>query len=110
MIQFPTADVEGFRDQLKEIQGTMVDGQFLREDSTAPTGQAIVAGLLDRCLLWSDIVLTRYVNVRTAVADHLYLSSISVVTSTQGKERSTNGSKRHSTSWPRFEISWRDFH
>jgi hypothetical protein len=105
MTQFPTADVEGFRDQLKEIQGTMVDGQFLGEDSTAPTGQAIVAGLLDRCLLWSDIVLTRYVNVRTAVTDHLL-----VVTSTQGKERSTNGSKRHSTSWLRFEISWKDFH
>ncbi|KAL2051584.1 hypothetical protein ABVK25_008246 [Lepraria finkii] len=57
--KFPTADVEGFRDQLKEIQGTMVDGKFLGEDSTTPTGQTIVAGLLDRCFLWSDIVLTR---------------------------------------------------
>jgi len=59
MIQFPVAEVDGFRDQLKEIQGTMVDGKFLAEDSTAPAGQAIVAGLLDRCLLWSEIVLTR---------------------------------------------------
>ena len=62
MIQFPIAEVEGFRDQLKGIQGTMVDGKFLAEDGTAPAGQAIVVGLLDRCLLWSDIVLTRYVS------------------------------------------------
>ncbi|KAL6714908.1 hypothetical protein ACLMJK_007168 [Lecanora helva] len=57
--QFPTAEVESFRDQLKEIQGTMVDGKFLAENSTAPAGQTIVAALLDRCLLWSDIVLSR---------------------------------------------------
>lgn len=37
----------------------MVDGKFLAEDSTAPAGQEIVAELLDRCFLWSGIVLTR---------------------------------------------------
>lgn len=37
----------------------MVDGKFLAEDSTAPAGQAIVAELLDRCFLWSGIVLDR---------------------------------------------------
>ena len=37
----------------------MVNGKFLAEDSTAPAGQAIVAELLDRCFLWSGIVLTR---------------------------------------------------
>lgn len=59
--QFPIAEVEGFRDQLKEIKATMVDGKFLAEDSTAPAGQDIVAELLSRCFLWSDIVLTRCV-------------------------------------------------
>ena len=39
----------------------MVDGKFLAEDSTAPAGQAIVAELLDRCFLWSGIVLARCV-------------------------------------------------
>jgi len=63
-LQFPTAEVEGFRDQLKEIQASMVDGQFLAEDGTAPAGQAIVTLLLDRCFLWSDIVLARCVTVR----------------------------------------------
>ncbi|KAL9073188.1 MAG: hypothetical protein Q9161_003020 [Pseudevernia consocians] len=57
--KFPVAEVEGFQEQLKEIQGTMVDGKFLAKDSTAPAGQAIVAELLDRCFLWSGIVLTR---------------------------------------------------
>ena len=38
----------------------MVDGKFLAEDSTTPAGQAIVVELLDRCFLWSGIVLTRY--------------------------------------------------
>ncbi len=37
----------------------MVDGKFLAKDSTAPAGQTIVAELLDRCFLWSGIVLTR---------------------------------------------------
>ena len=37
----------------------MVDGKFLARDSTAPAGQTIVAELLDRCFLWSGIVLTR---------------------------------------------------
>ena len=37
----------------------MVDGKFLAEDST-PAGQDIVVGLLERCLLWSEIVLKRY--------------------------------------------------
>ncbi len=38
----------------------MVDGKFLAEDSTAPAGQDIVKGLLERCFLWSEIVLKRY--------------------------------------------------
>lgn len=59
--QFPVAEVEGFRDQLKQIKGTMVDGKFLAEDSTTPAGQALVVGLLEKCFLWSDIVLTRCV-------------------------------------------------
>ena len=37
----------------------MIDGKFIGTDGTAPAGQEIVAGLLDRCLLWSDIVLER---------------------------------------------------
>ena len=39
----------------------MVNGRFLAEDSTVPDGQTIVAKLLDRCVVWSDIVLARCV-------------------------------------------------
>ena len=42
----------------------MVDGNFLREDNVVPAGQDIVIALLERCFLWSDIVLTRYGNIR----------------------------------------------
>ena len=38
----------------------MVDGKFLAADSTAPAGQDIVVALLERCFLWSEIVLKRY--------------------------------------------------
>ena len=37
----------------------MVDGKFPAEDSTTPAGQKIATDLLNRCLLWSEIVLAR---------------------------------------------------
>lgn len=59
ILQFPVSEVEGFRDQLREIQATMVDGKFVAEDKSVPSGQDVVVELLERCLLWSDLVLTR---------------------------------------------------
>ena len=59
MLQFPVAEVQEFRDQLKEIQSKTVDGKFLGEDGKTPAGQEIVVELLNRCLKWSEIVLTR---------------------------------------------------
>ncbi|KAI4202185.1 MAG: hypothetical protein LQ350_002700 [Teloschistes chrysophthalmus] len=56
---FPIGEVQGFQDQLHEIQATMVDGKFLAEDSTTPAGQKVATDLLNRCLLWSDLVLSR---------------------------------------------------
>ncbi|MCJ1481479.1 hypothetical protein MMC06_001638 [Schaereria dolodes] len=56
---FPRSEVLAFEDQLKEIQGTMVDGHFLGSDGTIPSGQEIVSELLNRCLKWSEIVLIR---------------------------------------------------
>ncbi|KAL8745601.1 MAG: hypothetical protein Q9190_002284 [Brigantiaea leucoxantha] len=57
--KFPVDEVQGFRNQLLEIQAATVDGNFLAEDSTTPAGQDIAKELLNRCLKWSDIVLTR---------------------------------------------------
>lgn len=61
------AEVEGFRDQLQEIQGTMVEGKFLAEDSSTPKGQEVVIGLLERCTLWTGIVLERFDTFRNGV-------------------------------------------
>ena len=58
-LQFPASEVEIFREQLNEIKGTMIEGKFIGADGTAPAGQEIVAGLLEKCLMWSDIVLDR---------------------------------------------------
>ncbi|KAL8681532.1 MAG: hypothetical protein Q9186_002348 [Xanthomendoza sp. 1 TL-2023] len=57
--KFPRGDVQGFKDQLREIQATMIDGKFLAEDSTMPAGQHVTTELLNRCLKWSEIVLER---------------------------------------------------
>ena len=45
----------------------MVGGKFLGTDSSVPAGQDIVAGLLDRCVLWSKIVLERYMPLDLAL-------------------------------------------
>ncbi|KAL8653806.1 MAG: hypothetical protein Q9210_001882 [Variospora velana] len=57
--KFPTAEVQSFQDQLREVQATMVDGKFLAEDGTAPAGQHVATELLYRCLGWSELVLAR---------------------------------------------------
>ena len=51
------------------MQATMVDGKFLGTSGTAPDGQDIVVGLLNRCLLWAEIVLERY---RAQYSDKIY--------------------------------------
>ncbi|KAI4282974.1 MAG: hypothetical protein L6R38_002541 [Xanthoria sp. 2 TBL-2021] len=57
--KFPSGEVQGFQDQLREIQATMVDGKFLVENKTTPAGQNVATELLNRCLKWSEIVLER---------------------------------------------------
>lgn len=58
--QFPTSEVQGYRDQLDEIRTHMVDGKFLSADGIPLSGQDIVSGLLNRCVMWSEIVVERY--------------------------------------------------
>ena len=38
----------------------MTNGKFLAEDNSVPAGQEIVTELLNRCLKWAEIVLTRF--------------------------------------------------
>ncbi|KAI9829783.1 MAG: hypothetical protein M1819_006020 [Sarea resinae] len=57
--KFPVSEVRGFQEQLKEMQNSLVNGKFRAENGTLPDEQVIVMSLLERCLLWSDIVLER---------------------------------------------------
>lgn len=43
----------------------MSNGKFLAEDNSIPAGQEIVAELLNRCLKWAEIVLTRFESTAT---------------------------------------------
>lgn len=54
----------------------MVDGKFIGADGTVPTGQEIVDTLLDRCFLWSEIVLERYCNSSSFVNERHELTTI----------------------------------
>ena len=54
----------------------MVDGKFIGADGTVPTGQEIVDPLLDRCFLWSEIVLERYHDSPSLVSDRHRLTTI----------------------------------
>ncbi|MCJ1340111.1 hypothetical protein MMC09_005405 [Bachmanniomyces sp. S44760] len=58
-MKFPKEEVIGFQEQLKEIEGTMVEGKFLGPDGKVPSGQEIVTELLRICKIWSGMVLER---------------------------------------------------
>lgn len=74
----------------------MKDGKFLASDSTVPSGQELVAGLLERCLKWCDIVQDKY-------ADQFHYKF--TLTSIAGKATSMKGFKKHMTSSSQFETT-----
>lgn len=45
--------------QLQDIDAQRVDGNFKTEDGSVAKGGDEISALLDRCLVWSDIVLDR---------------------------------------------------
>lgn len=44
---------------MKEIDAQRVDGNFVTAEGEIPAGNDIVCDLLNRCLMWADIVLER---------------------------------------------------
>ena len=54
--KFSQKDLDDFRKQLLEIKNTMRDGSIPAEDGAVHSGQDRVVPLLERCLLWCDIV------------------------------------------------------
>lgn len=67
----------------------MKDGKFLAPDGSVPSGQELVAGLLERCFKWVEIVLDQYV---------IPSSSCSVLKDHLDEARSTSVFKKRMTS------------
>ncbi|KAI9855546.1 MAG: hypothetical protein M1824_006048 [Vezdaea acicularis] len=57
--KFAVAEVQKLQGQLKDIEKTMVDGNFVNADGSVMAGQELVQEMLHRCIGWSHIVLTR---------------------------------------------------
>lgn len=59
--QFSVSEVQRLKAKLQEIDDTMVNGKFVDAEGKELRGSDAVSDLLKRCLMWSDIVLERYV-------------------------------------------------
>ncbi|KAM3069439.1 hypothetical protein ACMFMF_008656 [Clarireedia jacksonii] len=57
--KFSTTEVTKLQSQLKEIDAKRVDGNFVTEDGQVAAGSDEVSEHLERCLMWSEIVLER---------------------------------------------------
>jgi len=57
--QFSTSEVQKLQNQLKEINAQRVDGNFVTASGEVPAGNEDACDLLARCLMWSEIVLSR---------------------------------------------------
>lgn len=54
--------MQKLQDQLKEIEAQKVNGKFVNQDGEVPAGNQEVCDLLNRCLMWSNLVLARSVS------------------------------------------------
>ncbi|KAL1854161.1 aconitate hydratase [Paecilomyces lecythidis] len=57
--QFSASEVRSYQEQLKKIEATLKDGNFVGAEGTPLKGQELVKGLLERCWKWSELVLER---------------------------------------------------
>ncbi|CAL3967450.1 unnamed protein product [Diplocarpon coronariae] len=57
--KFSTIEVETLQAQVKEIDELRVDGNFVTASGEIPAGNEETCELLNKCLLWSEIVLQR---------------------------------------------------
>jgi hypothetical protein len=46
---------------VKDIDSQRVDGKFVTAGGEVPAGNEDIVGLLEKCLLWAEIVLSRSV-------------------------------------------------
>lgn len=89
--QFSTSEVQKLQTQIREIDESRVDGNFVNSEGKVLNGNAKVSELLQRCLLWSDVVLDRYVPVISCIllgGTLIYLQERSNSRKLQGQIRS----------------------
>lgn len=53
--------MNALREQIKKIENTMKDGNFVDAEGNVLAGQDEVKSLIHRCWRWTEIVLERYV-------------------------------------------------
>lgn len=61
VLQFSTTEVEKLATQVREVDELRVKGKFLGDKGEVLEGNDDTCELLDKCLMWSQIVLERYV-------------------------------------------------
>ncbi|KAJ5130732.1 uncharacterized protein N7515_006771 [Penicillium bovifimosum] len=57
--KFSASEVNGLREQLKKIEKTQKDGNFVDAEGNILAGQEDVKSLIHRCWRWTDLVLER---------------------------------------------------
>ncbi|KAL2134097.1 hypothetical protein VTI74DRAFT_984 [Chaetomium olivicolor] len=57
--KFSMTEIQKFKNRLKDIEDSRVDGKFVDSEGRELRGSDVVSNLLERCLVWSDIVLER---------------------------------------------------
>jgi hypothetical protein len=57
--KFSATEVNSLREQLKKIEGTMKDGNFVDAQGNVLAGQDDLKSLIHRCYRWTEIVLER---------------------------------------------------
>jgi len=67
--KFSATEVKKLQEQAKEIDTHRVDGKFVNASGEVPEGNDDVCALLDKCLMWSEIVLERKGEIPEAFQD-----------------------------------------
>lgn len=67
--QFPPPEIQGFQDQLKEIQDSLRSNKNTAQEQNGSAGGDLVAELLDRCLKWAELVLEKLANLHRIVSN-----------------------------------------
>lgn len=93
--------MRNLQEQLRKIEKTQKDGNFVDADGNPYAGQDELKALMHRCWRWTEIVLERYVL--------LFVCVLSIPNLNSERAKSTKGSRSNTIGCLRFATSWIDF-